>query len=101
MVITFKANGSYAYQVGARGKIEAVDPTKKPKEIDYVQIDGDGDVVTGDDGKPAVEKAIYKLEGDTFTDCFGAAGEKERPKEFKSAKENGWTLVYKRVKKID
>jgi uncharacterized protein (TIGR03067 family) len=102
MVITFKADGSYAYEVGARGKVAGLDPTKRPKEIDYVQIDPDGDAVTGDDGKPLIEKGIYRLEGDTFTDCFAEGGGKERPKEFKSTKDNGWTVVtYKRVKKVD
>jgi uncharacterized protein (TIGR03067 family) len=102
MVLTFKADGSYAFASGSKGRIAAIDPTKEPKEIDYVQFDRDGDEVTGDDGKPLLEKGIYKLEGDTFTDCFGQSGEKERPKEFKSTKENGWTRVtYKRLKKID
>jgi uncharacterized protein (TIGR03067 family) len=101
-VIVFKADGSYAWESGAKGKVAAIDPAKKPKEIDYVQVDADGDPITGADDKPLIEKGIYKLDGDTFTDCFTAAGEKERPTEFKSTKENGWILVvYKRVKKID
>jgi uncharacterized protein (TIGR03067 family) len=101
LVITFKADGSYEFDNGVKGKIVSIDPAKKPKEVDYVQFDSDGDPIPDKDGKPQLERAIYKLEGDTFTDCFNVAGEK-RPTEFKSTKENGSTLItYKRVKKVD
>ena len=50
-----------------------IDPSKKPKTIDYQVLDG-----------PAKGKTllgIYELEGDTFKSCFGAP-EAERPKDY-------------------
>ena len=96
IIITFKKDGSFdwANEVGSPGKIMRIDPSKKVKEIDYLFTAGENE------GK--VEKGIYKLERDTFTDCFNVPGGQERPSEFKSTKENGYSLaVYKRVKKID
>jgi uncharacterized protein (TIGR03067 family) len=92
LLITFK-NGefSWANEGGASGKIVVIDPSKTPKEVDYTYTEGE------DKGKTS--KAIYKLDGDTFTDCFGPAGS-ARPKEFTSTDENDqMVLVYKRVKK--
>lgn len=87
--VTFK-DGEYEWEKDpSTGKITSIDPAKKPKEIDYVRNDGQK------------TKAIYKLDGDSFTDCFTLDGG-ERPKEFKSTEDNGvMIIVYKRVKRKD
>jgi uncharacterized protein (TIGR03067 family) len=80
----------YTWSDGEEGSIEAIDPTKKPKSIDYKAKD--------EDGKDRTDLAIYDLDGDTFRDCISAGGQ-ERPKEFTAKKGTGNTLVtYKRVK---
>jgi uncharacterized protein (TIGR03067 family) len=93
--ITFK-NGEYAWGQGGGqpGKIVGIDPSKSPKEVDYMYTDG------VDKGK--TYKAIYnRLNADTFTDCFGPAGA-DRPREFNSTRDNQLTvMVYIRVKKKD
>jgi hypothetical protein len=50
-----------------------VDPSKKPKTIDYDVIDGPAK------GKKLL--GIYELEGDTLKSCF-AAPDAERPTDF-------------------
>jgi uncharacterized protein (TIGR03067 family) len=93
MFVTFK-KGAFAWGDGSSsGKIAKIDPTKTPKEVDYT---------LGSDANPGQPvKAIYKLEGDVFIDCFHLSGG-DRPKEFSSTLENGYTLMtYKRVKKED
>ena len=95
-VVTFKKDGTFAWAdgFGSPGKVAVIDPSKKVKEIDYL--------FTGGPDEGETQKAIYKLDGDTFTDCCSLPGVKERPTEFKSTKENKCDLlVYKRVKKID
>jgi uncharacterized protein (TIGR03067 family) len=92
--ITFK-NGEFTWgdATGPDGRIASIDPSKTPKELDY----------TYGAATDKKQKAIYQLDGDTFVDCF-YSGEMEdvRPKEFKSTKENGLTLIkYKRLKKKD
>jgi uncharacterized protein (TIGR03067 family) len=52
-----------------------IDPSKKPKTIDYQMIDGFT--------KGKKQLGIYEVDGDTFKSCFGAAGA-ERPKDFTS-----------------
>jgi uncharacterized protein (TIGR03067 family) len=53
---------------------------------------------TGGPGKDKVLKAIYKLDGDSFTVCYDMDG-KEAPKKFESTAENKFLLVeYKRKK---
>jgi uncharacterized protein (TIGR03067 family) len=96
IVITFKKDGTFEWGNGAGspGKIALIDPSKKPKEVDYLFTEGKD--------KDKTQKAIYKLDGDTFTDCFTEAGAAERPTEFKSTKDNGYTIiVYKRIKRKD
>lgn len=89
--VTFKGKDfSFANNLGA-GSIENIDPTKKPKTIDYKVISG------ANDGK--TELSIYELDGDTFRDCIAPPG-KDRPTKFTAAEGTGQTLiVYERVKK--
>src|SRR5262249_52772918 len=61
-----------------------------PKEIDYL--------VTRGTAKGTTQKAIYKLDGGKFTECRAPANQDKRPAEFRSTKENGFTLItYKRL----
>ena len=67
-----------------------IDATRKPRTMD----------VTGTDGpnKGKTFPAIYDLEGDTLRICYDLSG-KQRPAEFKTAKETRLYLVtYKRDK---
>jgi uncharacterized protein (TIGR03067 family) len=68
-----------------------VDPSKKPKTIDYELIDG-----------PAKGKAmigIYELKGDVFKACM-VMSDNARPTDFTTKAGDGRTLsVWKRVKK--
>ena len=67
-----------------------IDPSKKPKTIDYEMIEGFT--------KGKKQLGIYELDGDTFKSCFGAAGA-ERPKDFASAPGDHRTVsVWKRQK---
>jgi uncharacterized protein (TIGR03067 family) len=67
-----------------------IDPTAKPKTIDYEMIDGFT--------KGKKQLGIYEVEGDTFRSCFAKPGEK-RPTEFKNEPGDGHTLsVWKRKK---
>ncbi len=61
----------------------SIDPSKKPKTIDYQMIEG------FTKGKKQV--GIYEVEGDSFKACFGKPGA-ERPEEFKSKPGDGRTL---------
>ena len=91
--ITFK-HGEFTWfdSTGPAGKIVSIDPSKNPKEIDYQYKEGAM--------KGKTFKAIYKLYGDTFTDCFGPDGETNRPIDFHSNRFNKLTVqVYQRVKK--
>lgn len=63
-----------AGQLVMKAKI-TIDPTKKPKTIDYQVIDGPT--------KGKKHLGIYELAGDTFKSCFGAPGA-ERPTDFSS-----------------
>ena len=68
-----------------------VDPTKKPKSIDYVMTEG----LT----KGKTQFGIYELDGDTVKFCFAAPG-KDRPTEFAAKEGSQCTLsVWKRDKK--
>jgi uncharacterized protein (TIGR03067 family) len=88
-LLTFKGS-TYSWSNGTRpGKILKIDPTQKPRRIDYEITDGE------DKGK--IEKGIYEIKGDSLKDCFSPAGGK-RPKEFGAAQGSRQTLVvYKRV----
>jgi uncharacterized protein (TIGR03067 family) len=68
-----------------------VDPTKKPKTIDYMMTDGPT--------KGKTQLGIYELDGDTVKFCFASPG-KERPTDFTTKEGSGRTLsVWKRAKK--
>ena len=71
----------------------AIDPSRKPKTIDYQMIDGPT--------KGKKQLGIYELVGDTVKFCFGAPGS-ERPTDFTSQPGDGRTLsVWKRKKTSD
>jgi uncharacterized protein (TIGR03067 family) len=68
-----------------------IDPSKKPKTIDYSMTEGTT--------KGKTHLGIYELEGDTVKFCF-AAPDKDRPKEFTAKEGSNHTYsVWKRVKK--
>jgi uncharacterized protein (TIGR03067 family) len=68
-----------------------IDPSKKPKTIDYAVTEG------GNKGKTVL--GIYELDGDTVKFCFGGP-DKERPDDFTSKEGSGRVLsVWKRDKK--
>jgi uncharacterized protein (TIGR03067 family) len=68
-----------------------VDPTKKPKAIDFEVIDGQG--------KGTKLHGIYEIDGDTMKICLTVA-DKDRPTDFTTKADGGRTLtVWKRVKK--
>ncbi len=94
-ILSFTKAGEFAYEPADEpmGKIARIDPSKNPKEIDYLFTRGIN--------KDKIQKGLYKLDGDTFTDCCTKTGE-DRPTEFKSTKENGYEImVITRIKKID
>ncbi len=67
-----------------------IDPSKKPKTIDYEMIDGFT--------KGKKQLGIYELDGDTFRSCFAGPGA-ERPNDFSSKPGDQRTLsVWKRQK---
>ena len=69
----------------------SIDPTKKPKAIEYTMTVGPT--------KGKTHLGIYELDGDTVKFCFAAPG-KDRPTEFTAKEGSGWTLsVWKRDKK--
>jgi uncharacterized protein (TIGR03067 family) len=69
----------------------ALDPTKKPKEID--------ETITTGPNKGKTYLAIYEIDGEQHKICFAAAG-KERPKAFSSMPGTGQLLqVWKRDKR--
>ena len=69
----------------------AVDPTKTPKHVTATALAGPKDEI----GKKM--DGIYELKDNKLRMCFVEAG-KARPTEFKSTKENGYTVItFKRV----
>jgi len=76
-------------QIYMKAKI-TIDPSKKPKTIDYQMTDGFT--------KGKKQLGIYEIDGDTFRSCFGGAGA-ERPTDFTSKPGDRRTLsVWKREK---
>lgn len=86
-------DGVSTINVGDRVYMKAkfsVDPTKKPKAIDYEILEGQtkGKKVLG----------IYEIDGDKLKFCFAAA-DKDRPSEFTAKAGSGNTLsIWKRKK---
>jgi uncharacterized protein (TIGR03067 family) len=68
-----------------------IDPTKKPKAIDYTMTEGPT--------KGKTHLGIYELDGDTVKFCFAATGQ-DRPTDFTAKEGSQRTLsVWKRDKK--
>jgi uncharacterized protein (TIGR03067 family) len=68
-----------------------IDPTKKPKTIDYT--------MTAGPTKGKTHLGIYELDGDTAKFCFAAPG-KDRPTDFTAKEGSQQTFsVWKRLKK--
>ncbi len=66
-----------------------IDPTKRPKTIDMVGKDGNGN--------PLSMVGIYDLEGDTLKICFAKPSTKVRPIQFETKPQTGESLIaYKR-----
>ena len=85
-----EATTTMAGQLYLKAKI-TIDPSKKPKTIDYQMTDGFT--------KGKKQLGIYEVEGDSFKACFGKPGA-ERPTDFTSKPGDGRTLsVWKREKK--
>ncbi len=65
-----------------------IDPSTKPKTIDYQMLDGFT--------KGKTQLGIYEIDGDIFKSCFGGPGT-ARPQEFTTQPGDGRTLsVWKR-----
>jgi uncharacterized protein (TIGR03067 family) len=76
-------------QIFVKAKI-TIDPSKKPKTIDYQMTDGFS--------KGKKQLGIYELEGDTLKSAFGKP-DAERPADFTSKPGDGRTVsVWKRQK---
>jgi uncharacterized protein (TIGR03067 family) len=68
-----------------------IDPTKKPKTIDYTILEGGN--------KDQMVPGIHEIDGDTIKFCFSAPG-KDRPMDFTAKEGSGRTLsTWKRDKK--
>jgi uncharacterized protein (TIGR03067 family) len=86
-------DGETHITIGAKVLFKAkitIDPTKKPKAIDYLMTEGPT--------KDKTHLGIYELDGDTVKFCFAAPG-KDRPTEFSAKEGSDRTLsVWKRSK---
>jgi uncharacterized protein (TIGR03067 family) len=81
---------SFAGQLYFKAKY-TIDPTKKPKAIDYMMTEGPT--------KGKTHLGIYELDGDTVRFCFAAPGQ-DRPTDFTAKDGSQRTLsVWKRDKK--
>jgi uncharacterized protein (TIGR03067 family) len=84
-----EATTTMAGRLYIKAKI-SIDPSKKPKSIDYQMTDGFT--------KGKKQLGIYEVEGDRFRSCFSKPGA-ERPTDFTSKPGDGRTLsVWKREK---
>ena len=86
-------NGETTISVGGQVYFKAkfsIDPTKKPKAIDYTMTEGPT--------KGKTHLGIYELDGDTIRFCFAAPGG-DRPSDFTAKEGSRRTLsVWKRDK---
>ena len=81
---------TFGEQVYFKAKF-TIDPTKKPKAIDYAMTEGPT--------KGKTHLGIYEVDGDTVKFCFAAPG-KDRPTDFTAKEGSQQTLsVWKRDKK--
>ena len=84
-------DGETTVSIGGSVFIKAkytVDPSKKPKTIDYTLTEGTN--------KGKTQLGIYEIDGDTVKFCFGGPGD-ERPTDFTAKADSGRTLsVWKR-----
>jgi uncharacterized protein (TIGR03067 family) len=92
--LTFDNEGRWKVEID--GKIVGegtakIDPTRKPKTIDYTFTKGDGN------GAQFI--AIYELDGDSYKHCGVLRG--TRPSEFSSKPGSGQTLTVFRREKRD
>src|SRR5205823_3184860 len=92
--LTFDAAGNWRVEKAGdllfRGT-STIDPAKDPKEMDST-------LTAPAEHKGKVVRAIYKVEGDTYTQCW--AVERPRPTAFNADAAAGQNLsTYKRVKK--
>ena len=84
-----EATVKMAGQIYIKAKV-TIDPSKKPKTIDYQMTDGFT--------KGKKQLGIYEVDGESFKSCFGKPGA-ERPTDFTSQPGDGRTLsVWKREK---
>ena len=82
-----EATVTMAGQIYIKAKV-TIDPSKKPKTIDYQMTDGFT--------KGKKQLGIYEVDGESFKSCFGKPGA-ERPTDFTSQPGDGRTLsVWKR-----
>jgi uncharacterized protein (TIGR03067 family) len=91
--LTFDAEGNW--RVEKSGKLlfqgtSTIDPVKNPRELDST-------LTAPETTKGKVVRAIYKVEGDTYTQCW--AVERPRPTAFKANATGNNLSTYKRVKK--
>ena len=89
-VVTYGADGKYSVVRGDPAKLVyegtfKIDPTKKPKSIDFTQT-------TEGKTKGRTTPGIYEVEGDTLRVCRTTGG-KERPTEFPSKAGSGQVLL--------
>jgi uncharacterized protein (TIGR03067 family) len=85
MTLTFDKKGDWVLekdgQLLYKGSTK-LDPTKKPKEVDFT-------LTTDDENKGKEVRGIYELKGDSFRLCF--AVENDRPTAFESKEGSGQT----------
>jgi len=77
-----EATVTMAGQIYIKAKV-TIDPSKKPKTIDYQMTDGFT--------KGKKQLGIYEVDGESFKSCFGKPGA-ERPADFTSKPGDGRTL---------
>jgi uncharacterized protein (TIGR03067 family) len=82
------------------GRVARKDDSKERRTNTTFKIDpvkNTLDLIHNRDGREYLSLGIYKLEGDTLTLCSASAT--QRPKAFKTTREAGVLVVWKRVKK--